>query len=251
VWGALAQTPVLYLFIAALGLFALLGLDWEPLLGALVPLAAGLGLVMSQAVKGALGATFITPPASRWEEVRRRAVTGVLFVAQPVGRLLSRIGYGFSHRQPWGPSALADLRPVTAAQWTDAWRDPADRLRDVETALRQEGGIVRRGGDFDRWDLEVRWSGFGSARVLMAAEEHGSGHQLVRVRAWAACALRGPLLVLLFGGLAAGAVDEEAIVATLVLAAVAAFFGLRTLAAVAAGAAAARRALARVGLAGA
>jgi hypothetical protein len=168
-----------------------------------------------------------------------------------VGRLLSRIGYGLSHRQPWGPSQLADLRPVTAALWTDRWRDPADRLREVEAVLREQGGVVRRGGDFDRWDLEVRWSGFGSARVLMAVEEHGGGHQLVRVRAWAVCALRGPLLLLLFGGLAAGAVEEEAVVAAVVLAAVAGFFTLRTVAAVAAAAAAARRALARLGLGGA
>jgi hypothetical protein len=247
-WGAIAQTPVLYLFIAGLGLFSLLGLDWEPLLGALVPLAVGLGLVVAQAGRGAVGATFVTPPASPWDELRRRLVVGALHVTQPIGRLWSRLSYGLSHRQPWGPSALADLRPVTAAQWTDAWRDPADRLRDVETALRQEGGIIRRGGDFDRWDLELRWSGFGAARVLMAVEEHGGGHQLVRLRAWPAVALRGPLLLLLFGGLAAGAAEEGAIVSAVVLAGVAAYFTFRTVAAVAAAAAAVRRALARLGL---
>jgi len=247
-WGALAQTPVLYLFIAALGLFSLLGLDWEPLLGALIPLAAGLGLVVAQAGRGALGASFVTPPAGRWDELRRRAVTGVLHVAQPVGRLLSRLGYALSHRQRWGTSGLADLRPLAVAVWTDTWRDPSDRLRDVEAALRAEGGVVRRGGDFDRWDLEVRWSGFGSGRVLMAVEEHGGGHQLVRVRAWPACALRGPLLLLLFGGLAAGAAEDGAVAAAVVLAGMAAFFSLHTLSAVVCGAGAARRALARVGL---
>jgi GT2 family glycosyltransferase len=247
-WGAIAQTPVLYLFIAGLGLFSLLGLDWEPLLGALVPLAVGLGLVVAQAGRGAVGATFITPPASPWDELRRRLVVGALHATQPIGRLWSRLSYGLSHRQPWGPSALADLRPITAAQWTDAWRDPADRLRDVETALRQEGGIIRRGGDFDRWDLELRWSGFGAARVLMAVEEHGGGHQLVRLRAWPAVALRGPLLLLLFGGLAAGAAEEGAIVSAVVLAGVAAYFTFRAVAAVAAAAAAVRRALARLGL---
>jgi hypothetical protein len=147
-----------------------------------------------------------------------------------------------SHRQPWGPSALADLRPSTVAHWTDTWRDPADRLCEIERALREEGGVVRRGGNFDRWDLEVRWSAFGSARVLMAVEEHGGGHQLVRVRAWPACALRGPLLLLLFGGVAAGAAEEGAIGTAVVRAAVAAYFSFRTVAARAAAAAAARRA---------
>ena len=248
-WGALGQTPVLYLIIATLGLLSLLGLDWEPLLAALVPLGAAVALVVAQAWHGARGATFITPSAGRWDALRRRAIIGALHVAQPVGRLLSRLGYALKHQQPWGSARVADLRPVALAVWTEAWRDPTERLREVETALRAEGGIVRRGGDFDRWDLEVRWSGFGSGRVLMAVEEHGGGHQLVRVRAWPACALRGPLLLLLFGGLAAGAVEEGALVAAVVLAGVAAFFSLRTLAAVAAGAAAARRALARLGLA--
>jgi hypothetical protein len=249
VWGALAQTPVIYLIIATLGLFALLGLDWEPLQAALFPLGVAVALVVAQAVMGAVGTTFISPPAGRWDALRRRAVIGALHVAQPVGRLLSRLGYALSHPQPWGAAQVADLRPFATAVWTDAWRDPADRLRDVERALRAEGGIVRRGGDFDRWDLEVRWSGFGSGRVLMAVEEHGGGHQLVRVRAWPACALRGPLLLLLFGGLAAGAAEEGALVAAVALAGVAAFFTLRTLAAVASGAAAARRALTRLGLA--
>ncbi len=249
VWGALGQTPVLYLIIGTLGLLSLLGLDWEPLLSALVPLGAALALVVAQAWNGARGATFITPSAGRWDALRRRAIIGALHVAQPVGRLLSRLGYALSHPQPWGSARFADLRPVATAVWTETWRDPTERLHDVETALRAEGGIVRRGGDFDRWDLEVRWSGFGSGRVLMAVEEHGGGHQLVRVRAWPACALRGPLLLLLFGGLAAGAVEEGALVAAVVLAGVAAFFSLRTLAAVASGAAAARRALARLGLA--
>jgi GT2 family glycosyltransferase len=251
VWGALAQTPVLYLIIATLGLLALLGLDWEPLQAALFPLGVGVALVMAQAVKGAVGMTFISAPAGRWDALRRRVVTGALHVAQPVGRLLSRLGYALSHPQPWGTARVADLRPLATAVWTDTWRDPADRLRDVERALRAEGGIVRRGGDFDRWDLEVRWSGFGSGRVLMAVEEHGGGHQLVRVRAWPACALRGPLLLLLFGMLAAAAAADGAMVAAFALGGVAAFFTLRTLAAVAAGAAAARRALARQGLAAA
>jgi len=249
VWGALAQTPVLYLIIATLGLLSLIGLDWEPLLGALAPLGAALALVVAQAWNGARRATFITPSRGWWDALRRRAVIGALYIAQPVGRLLSRLGFALSNPQPWGASRLAHLRPLSTAVWTETWRDPAERVREVEAALRAEGGIVRRGGDFDRWDLEIRWSGFGCGRVLMAVEEHGGGHQLVRLRAWPACALRGPLLLLLFGTLASFAAADGDVVAAVALASVAAFFSLRTLAAVASGAGAARRALARLGLA--
>jgi hypothetical protein len=204
---------------------------------------------MVQAVKGALGARFISPPVSRWDAVRRRVVVGALHVAQPVARLLSRMAYALSHPQPWGPSRPGDLLPFTAAEWTDTWRDPIDRLREVETALRAQGGMVRRGGNFDGWDLEVRWSSFGSARLLMAVEEHGGGHQLVRLRAWPACALRGPLLGLLLGGLAGCAAADHAFVAAIGLGGAAVGFAHRTLAAVGAGAGAARRALAELRLA--
>jgi hypothetical protein len=38
------------------------------------------------------------------------------------------------------------------------------------------------GGDYDRWDLEIRGGLFGGARLLMATEDHGSGRQMVRFR---------------------------------------------------------------------
>jgi hypothetical protein len=40
--------------------------------------------------------------------------------------------------------------------------------------------MVRRGGGFDRWDLEVGVSVFGWSCMRMAIEEHGAGRQLVR-----------------------------------------------------------------------
>jgi hypothetical protein len=66
------------------------------------------------------------------------------------------------------------------------------------------GAVVRAGGDFDRWDLEVRLGALGASRLLMTTEEHGAGRQLLRFRvsprvpfAWA---------VLLALGIAGGAV---------------------------------------------
>jgi hypothetical protein len=50
--------------------------------------------------------------------------------------------------------------------------------------LRERGVIVLRGGDFDRWDLELRRGLFASTKVMLAIEEHGSGRQLARLRMW-------------------------------------------------------------------
>jgi GT2 family glycosyltransferase len=246
--GALAQTPVLYLIIAALGAITLFGLDWPPLRLAAVPLALALGVVVAQAGRGAAHAVFLTPPASRWHGALRRLVTGLLHVAQPVGRLWSRLRYEIGNPHPLGAFPVRDLRPVAATAWSATWRDPCQRLRDLEVALRAEQGVVRRGGEFDRWDLEIRRNNFGSARLLMAVEELGGGQQFVRVRAWPVWALRVPLLVLLCGALAVGALRDGAWIAGSVFAAAGTLGAIRSVAAMSAAAGAARRALARLGL---
>jgi O-antigen biosynthesis protein len=54
----------------------------------------------------------------------------------------------------------------------------------VEPHLTSAGNGIRRGGDFDRWDLEIRDGPLGSARLLLSVEELGGGAQLVRYRCW-------------------------------------------------------------------
>ena len=61
--------------------------------------------------------------------------------------------------------------------------------------MKQLGGVVRRGGDFDDWDLEIRSGLLGSAHLQMVAEEHGQGKQLVRWRVSPKCSEIG-LIVL-------------------------------------------------------
>jgi hypothetical protein len=68
--------------------------------------------------------------------------------------------------------------------WSERWTPPEDRLRAVEARLTSSGNGVRRGGEFDRWDLEIRDGPFGSARLLLSVEELGGGAQLVRYRCW-------------------------------------------------------------------
>jgi hypothetical protein len=57
-------------------------------------------------------------------------------------------------------------------------------VRATVSALVREGSVVRSGGDWDSWDLQVRGGMLGAARLRMAIEEHGAGRQLVRVRSW-------------------------------------------------------------------
>jgi hypothetical protein len=66
--------------------------------------------------------------------------------------------------------------------WSEKWRAPEDWLQSINKQLQQHQVPVLTGGDFDEWDLELRGGLFGSARTLMAIEEHGGGKQLLRFR---------------------------------------------------------------------
>ena len=68
--------------------------------------------------------------------------------------------------------------------------------------MRAEHARVLRGGEFDKWDLEVRGGLFGAARLLMAAEDHGPGTQYVRARCWPRCFPRALALICLLVALA-------------------------------------------------
>ena len=112
--------------------------------------------------------------------------------------------------------------------WSEHWQAPDQRLNSIAAALRTEGGCVLRGGEHDRWDLEVRCGFFGAARLLMGVEDHGGG-QLVRLRSWPNVPVRGPALTVGFAALAFGALHDHAWPATAVLGLVALLLALRTL----------------------
>src|SRR5206468_7149436 len=94
--------------------------------------------------------------------------------------------------------------------WTEHWRDPNERLKCFEADLRKAGAYVRRGGDYDRWDLEIRSGMLGFARLLMAVEDHGAGNQFVRVRLWPKCSLLELLLPVLSVSLSVAAALDNA-----------------------------------------
>ncbi len=71
--------------------------------------------------------------------------------------------------------------------------------------MKQLGGVVRRGTDFDDWDLEIRSGLLGSARLQMVAEEHGQGKQLVRWRVSPKCSEIGLIVLSTLIAISAGA----------------------------------------------
>jgi hypothetical protein len=104
--------------------------------------------------------------------------------------------------------------------WSERWIDPPDWLRAIEAQLISSGRVVRTGGGFDRWDLDLRDGPLGSARLLLSVEELAGGAQLIRSRCWPIPRRATLLAVLGLGALAAttgllGAPVAAAIAATI------------------------------------
>jgi hypothetical protein len=70
--------------------------------------------------------------------------------------------------------------------------------------------LVTAGGDYDCWDLEIRGGLFGSARLLMATEEHGGGREMVRFRVWPKWSWFVVLPAILFAGISIGSATDGA-----------------------------------------
>jgi GT2 family glycosyltransferase len=202
--------PEWYLTIAALSPICALGFLWLPLFYALPLLLIALAAPIFQALLSAFRVCFPGPVRPRFTRFKLRSLTALLHLVQPLARLsgrrlrssltLWRHGL-FEHSLPW---------PRRVAIWSERWRDSSDRLRSLESVLRKAGAHVRRGGEFDNWDFEVRGGLVGAARLLMAVEEHGSGKQFARFRVWPRCSYVELLPTALFGSLSLGAATQHA-----------------------------------------
>jgi O-antigen biosynthesis protein len=225
---SLLLMPEWYLVIIALAALSALGSLWTPLsyVLPLFMLAADASLV--QAALSTTRACFTSAPCSRVARLQLQVLTAFLHLLQPLARLYGRLRYGLT---PWryGVPWLSLPRPRTSAIWNERWQDPTARLQCLETALRMCGGVVLRGREYDRWDLEVQGGLLGAARMLMAVEDHGAGTQFVRFRSWPRFSPVAVVLTLLFALLSAEAVEDQAWTAAAILGTVTVLLTLRTL----------------------
>jgi hypothetical protein len=139
------------------------------------------------------------------EKARLISITTLLHLLQPLARLFGRVRWGLT---PWRWLKAETPRLPKANSivlWSEVWHAVRDRLEGVESALKQLGAVVRRGGDFDNWDLEIRSGLLGSARLQVVAEEHGQGKQLVRWRVSPKCSEIGLIVLATLIAISAGA----------------------------------------------
>ena len=179
---SLAMMPEWYLGVVLICLLLVFDFYWHPwILGLLLLLS--LGATVAQAVIGALQSQFDQPPKARLKLLKLRLLTMWCHLIQPIARLKGRITCGLT---PWRMRLCDGFRlpiPAEWKVWSERWRAPEQRLAELEHIIKKRQMHVRRGGDFDSWDLALRSGAFGGVRLCMGVEEHGAGKQLVRVRA--------------------------------------------------------------------
>ena len=224
---SLARMPEWYLVILLLSLMLVMGRLWTPMNYAWIPLLAAIAVPVAQAGLAARRVSLAGWPRSAPGRGARRLLVALLFAAQPMARLVGRLGSGLT---PWRSRLRGRAMPWPRIRliWSDAWRSPVAWLEALETPLEQRGATVYRGGDFDRWDLEVRGGLFGSMRLRVLIEEHGSGRQMVRISTWPRWPLVAGVTCLLPGLVALGALRDGSWHAAAVFGAAALLFILAT-----------------------
>jgi hypothetical protein len=206
---SLPLMPEWYLLTFAFASMAVLGFSWKPLFVGAPLFVLTAGALLIQAVRSAAHASFRDPGAGL-QKFTRYGLTAILHLAQPLARLIGRLRHGLTVWRRRGHSGWAIPRPHTSTIWSEDWQSVDAWLSAVEVSLRADGAVVRRGGNFDRWDLEVRGGMLGGVRTRMALEEHGSGKQLLRFRTWPRFSLGAMLLSLTLGILSiAAALDRS------------------------------------------
>lgn len=201
--NCLPLMPEWYLIAAFLGGVGCLGLLWEPLQWALLPFTASLLIILAQAIYSAHRNANL--PREHRKLKYHLLIVG-LHIVQPAARLYGRIKFGLTPWRKrgagWSWEHLCVLKSKTFLHWSEKWHSSEDYLLAVEKRLIEQQMIARRGGDFDRWDLQTGNKLFAYVRCLLTVEEHGGGRQYVKIRSTVSLAAFSLAVLLVMGVLA-------------------------------------------------
>jgi glycosyltransferase involved in cell wall biosynthesis len=201
--ASILMLPEWYLVIALFAIISACAFLYPPLRLARIALALAFVPPLIHATISGARAFFRIVPRSRWTRFKLATLTAALHFLQPAARLWGRLCYGLTPWRRRGSGSLVVPSPGAINLWSEQpWLSAAQRLTAFETDLRSTGAAVARGGEFDRWDLEVRGGLLGTARLLMVIEEHGAGRQYIRMRVWPMAKPAIFLIACLFAGLA-------------------------------------------------
>lgn len=207
--NSLSLMPEWQLMSLVLAILSLVSILWKPLIAAMPLCLAAFGLSLVPTIDAVLHLRFCSSANSRLRRFRLCALTVGLHLMQPLARLWGRF---VCSRTAWSIRRFPTLSfpwPRMFQRWSEEWRDAAVVLKDLESVLRSRGAVVRRGGEFDDWDLEVRGGLFGGVRIRTVSEDYGLGKHMLRLgfRPWITAPGLGMILLFLVPT-AAAAIDQ-------------------------------------------
>lgn len=182
--NALPLMPEWYLVSAFLLVAAVLGFLWTPLLWMFPAFAISITILIIQAFSSAKKNSDLLPGQKK--KYKYISLIFLLHLIQPVARLYGRLRYGLT---PWRKKVvganikfLFSFRQQVFSRWSEVWRPAETWLSMIEKNAKASGNRVKRGGDYDNWDLEIKYGIFAKSRGLLTIEEHGGGKQYLRFR---------------------------------------------------------------------
>jgi glycosyltransferase involved in cell wall biosynthesis len=175
--------PEWYLISAATAILGALGFIWSPLFWFFAVFAFTIIIVVAQA---AMSAKKNSSLAAWQKDYKHYLMIVLLHIIQPVARLYGRFANGLTPWRKRGAGLGSRFHFVfgsrTFTHWSEEWRSSEDWLRDIEKELVNLKTRVKRGGDFDNWDLQVRIGLFSKSRGLLVIEEHGGNKQNLKFK---------------------------------------------------------------------
>ena len=185
--GFLHNIPLMPEWYLLSGLFALIGLFgflWSPLLILWPLFILSILVVVLQATISASNNSSLM--AAQKKNIKYKLLIIVLHMVQPVARLYGRFKHGLTPWRKRGADFNSQfnygLSTNIFTYWSEKWKSAEDWLTTIEQNLINEKTRVKRGGDFDQWDIQVRSGLFASGHGLLSIEEHGSGKQFLRFK---------------------------------------------------------------------
>lgn len=211
--------PEWYLLSVLFVVMAGLGFLWAPLLVFWPVFIASIAVIVIQGVISAVDNTALTKHQERnWKYL---SLIVLLHIIQPLARLRGRIKHGLT---PWrlrGAKAslqnLTFFKPKILTYWNEAcWKANETWLEEIEQNIIGLRARVKRGGDFDKWDIKTRNGLFSTAKGVLTVEEHGANKQYIKFKYWVDYSMGGLMLIALLTAITIlAALDDSLIAATI------------------------------------
>jgi hypothetical protein len=177
--------PEWYFLMGITAVLGLMGFLWSPLLWAWPLLLLLFSIIIIQCGLSARKGDFPSKPKSKKEKLKFWLFTSLLHYVQPVARLSGRIKHGLV---PWRKKEYStlnkafQLRSTVLLNWSEEWKSSEDWLLQLEAKIIDNNIRIKRGSEYDRWDIQTKLGLFSCIRSLLVIEDHGANKQYLKLK---------------------------------------------------------------------